>query len=265
MLNGFVMGVNELMKPNRIPMPQKGFTLIEIMISLLLGAFLIGGVLQIFINSRETYRMQDALSRLQENGRFAMDFIGRDLRMADYKGCQNDSTQFVTTGGIRTGITGSDGAGNGANPDSPDTITAQWLEGNTCPLTIVNQRTVSYSIFPLPPAVPPAIWPPPGTVFELRRNDGAGAIPLIEGVENMQILYGVDTDTDKSPNYYSPTVAAANMQYVVSVRVSFLLYTTEDNVIDTSSTFPYNNEQAPANRRLRRVFTSTFALRNRVQ
>jgi type IV pilus assembly protein PilW len=61
---------------------QSGISLIEIMIALLIGAFLLGGVLQIFIGGKQTYRMQESLSRLQENGRFALDFIGRDVRMA---------------------------------------------------------------------------------------------------------------------------------------------------------------------------------------
>ena len=66
---------------------QTGLTLIEIMIALLIGAFLLGGVINIFINSKQTYRMQEGLSRLQENGRFAMDFLTNDIRMAGYKGC----------------------------------------------------------------------------------------------------------------------------------------------------------------------------------
>jgi len=66
---------------------QTGLSLIEIMISLLIGAFLLGGVLQIFIGSKQTYRMQQNMSRLQENGRFAMDFLAKDIRMAGYRAC----------------------------------------------------------------------------------------------------------------------------------------------------------------------------------
>ena len=53
---------------------QRGLTLVELMVAMLLGVFLIGGVMQIFISSKQTYRMQENLSRLQENGRFALDF-----------------------------------------------------------------------------------------------------------------------------------------------------------------------------------------------
>lgn len=66
---------------------QAGMTLVEIMIALLIGAFLLAGVMQIFVHTRQSNRMQENLSRLQENGRFAMEFLGRDLRMAGYMGC----------------------------------------------------------------------------------------------------------------------------------------------------------------------------------
>ena len=65
----------------------QGFTLIEILIAMLIGLFLVAGVLQIFINSKQSYRMQEALARLQESGRFALDFLDRDIRMAGYRGC----------------------------------------------------------------------------------------------------------------------------------------------------------------------------------
>ena len=62
------------------------------MIAMLLGIFLIGGVVQIFLSSKQTYRMQENLSRIQENGRFAMDFIAQDIRMAGSLGCNSQTT-----------------------------------------------------------------------------------------------------------------------------------------------------------------------------
>lgn len=67
--------------------PQKGMTLIEIMIALLIGLFLMGGVIQIFLSTKQSYRMQDNLSRLQENARFAMETLSHDVRLAGYLGC----------------------------------------------------------------------------------------------------------------------------------------------------------------------------------
>jgi type IV pilus assembly protein PilW len=71
---------------------KKGFTLIELMIALLIGGFILAGILQVFISAKQAYRLQENLSRLQENGRFALDFITKDLRIAGYTGCSKSGT-----------------------------------------------------------------------------------------------------------------------------------------------------------------------------
>ncbi|PPD50167.1 MAG: pilus assembly protein PilW [Methylobacter sp.] len=70
---------------------QTGMTLIEIMVSLLIGAFLLGGVLQTFVGSRQTNQMLEGLSRMQENGRYALDILATDIRMAGFIGCSRPS------------------------------------------------------------------------------------------------------------------------------------------------------------------------------
>lgn len=70
---------------------QAGLSLIELMIAMALSLLLMLGVLQIFLSSKQTYTANSALSRVQESGRFAMDFITYDLRNAGYKGeCFSD-------------------------------------------------------------------------------------------------------------------------------------------------------------------------------
>lgn len=66
---------------------QAGMTIVEIMIALTISLILMAGVIQIFISSKSTYRMQDESARIQENGRFAAEFMARDIRMAGYTGC----------------------------------------------------------------------------------------------------------------------------------------------------------------------------------
>lgn len=68
---------------------QTGMTLMELMVAITLASLLLLGVVNIFISSKRTYTMEDALSRVQESGRFALDFIAFDLRMAGYTGCPN--------------------------------------------------------------------------------------------------------------------------------------------------------------------------------
>ncbi len=71
---------------NSFPKRQAGLSLVELMIAITLSLLLIAGVLQIFLSSKQTYSTNNALSRVQESGRFAMDFLSQDIRNTGYKG-----------------------------------------------------------------------------------------------------------------------------------------------------------------------------------
>jgi len=81
-------------------------------------------------------------------------------------------------------------------------------------------------------------------------------VELVEGVENMQILYGEDTDNDQTANrYVAADAAGLNMNNVVSVRITLTLRTIEDGLASVT---------ANGDRRIRRNYTTTVAIRNRV-
>lgn len=65
-----------------------GFTLTELLISLVLGLFTVSAVISVLVGGSETFRTTDALSRMQENGRFALEIMRRDLRGAGFTGCR---------------------------------------------------------------------------------------------------------------------------------------------------------------------------------
>ena len=69
-----------------------GFTLVEIMIAVLIGLVLTGGLLQLLASTKQTYRFNEALARTQENGRFALEILNRDIRMAGFTGCPAANT-----------------------------------------------------------------------------------------------------------------------------------------------------------------------------
>ena len=66
---------------------QSGLSLVEIMVALVISSLLIAGVIQIFIGNKATFRLQEGLGRMQENARFALDFMTQDIRQAGYLGC----------------------------------------------------------------------------------------------------------------------------------------------------------------------------------
>jgi len=68
---------------------QGGFTLIELMISISLGLLITASVVELFVNNKTSYRVQDGLGRIQENGRYAQYILSREIRMAGFNGCGN--------------------------------------------------------------------------------------------------------------------------------------------------------------------------------
>jgi type IV pilus assembly protein PilW len=65
---------------------ESGMTLIELMVALAIGMFLMIGAMTVFVQSRTTFKVTESLSRLQENARFALEALEADVRMAQYWG-----------------------------------------------------------------------------------------------------------------------------------------------------------------------------------
>jgi len=62
--------------------PLNGFSLVELMVAITLGLLLTAGMIQLFSSSKLTFQTNDALARVQENGRFALELLKRELREA---------------------------------------------------------------------------------------------------------------------------------------------------------------------------------------
>ena len=65
---------------------SRGMTLVELMVSLAIGSFLVIGAVQIYNQSRQAYVVNDSIARVQETAQFAMETIEADLRMASNYG-----------------------------------------------------------------------------------------------------------------------------------------------------------------------------------
>lgn len=84
-----------------------GLSLIEMMVAMVVGLVLMLGVVQVFLASRVASRLAEGNARAQENGRFALEFLQRDIRMAGHFGCVNDQAHFVRGEGDPTVDTGA--------------------------------------------------------------------------------------------------------------------------------------------------------------
>lgn len=77
------------MSSNLFQPRQSGFSLMEMMIAITIGFIVVAGIGYLYLGSSQTFKTQDSLSAIQENSRFALDTMSRDIRMAGYMGCGN--------------------------------------------------------------------------------------------------------------------------------------------------------------------------------
>ena len=68
---------------------NNGMTLIELLVAMALGSFLMIGALTVFTQGQSAFRVSDSISRLEENARLALALLESDIRMAGYFGLSN--------------------------------------------------------------------------------------------------------------------------------------------------------------------------------
>lgn len=225
---------------------QQGVTLIELMISLVISMILMLGVIGVYITSKRGYVLQDDLARQQENARFSLDILMHDIRMAGYP--KSNITEAIVV------ATTTDGGGTAS-----DTITLQFESTTDC----LNQ-------------------PAPGNVAVNRYfvdvdnklnclgNGGAESDVLAEGVDSMQILYGIDTDAtaDGQANKYVnwSTVTAAERENIVSIRLGLLTQTPTESAsaLNSKSYQVLDQTITPNDKRIHRNYANTIVMRNRL-
>ncbi len=349
---------------------QKGLTLVELLVGMLISLVVLGGVYQVFAGSSANYRMQEGLSRLQENGRFALHFLAKDIRQAGYRGCSsygpltntlNNSDSWAYNFDI--GVEGYNNVGssvsylgNLATLSGSDVIVIRTLVGDSVRITknnnsaqvfaeatnieenacsdnsnrvsgicegdillisdckksrslqatnvtvssggaeinIVHSKDTTHV-----PGNNIASWGGASgtederfgpdseivkfsTIIYFIRNNSAGkpslyrkigtanAEELVEGVETMQVLYGIDIDNDRNINKYETANNVPEWDNVLSVRIGLLMRTpNEVRAVEHDHTADYNvldEVFGPYDdNHMRRVFTATIGLRNRLR
>lgn len=98
---------------SRLPL-ARGFSITELMVALVLGGFIIAGVVGVYVANVRTAQVQQNLMQLQQNSQIAFTVLNKDVIHAGFSGCANMITQRVVnvlnvplpwwsiwTGGIR--------------------------------------------------------------------------------------------------------------------------------------------------------------------
>ncbi len=103
-----------------------------------------------------------------------------------------------------------------------------------------------------------------------RKSGTTSPVELVEGIENLQILYGVSTDDDLTPNQYVSSINDVSLKDVVTIRVTVIANSIDDVGGSSSTTHGctiqncYEGEgELEIDGLIRRAFTQTFMLRNR--
>ena len=98
-----------------------GFSLIELMVAMVLGLLVAAGIVTLFAATSKTNKVQDALARLQENGRFAVTRMDNDLRQVAGQYCANTQSKDWTQSGADGPVYGDVSIGvNAAGWSFPD-------------------------------------------------------------------------------------------------------------------------------------------------
>ena len=117
---------------------QRGFTMVELMIALLLGLLVVGAASSVFLSNRRVYGATEAVGRIQENQRAAFEILARDLREAGGNPCMRFDAVVTDQFGIRIadpdmsfwnafarGLVGAEG--DGTTPDAISIFSANRL------------------------------------------------------------------------------------------------------------------------------------------
>ncbi len=239
---------------------QGGFTLIELMIGMIVGLVLLLVIGTVFVSSQGVFREQEDNARVQENGRFALEIIGRSIKQAGH-------VEIPFTG-FKVEFTGIAISGTNGDTGVADTLTVQFegaIGDSDCEGTVVGVAgQIIQNHFNIDAAN--AELQCDGQVSFTPGVPGAAPVGpvLLSDVEDLQILYGVDTNSDQSVDQY--TDLPADWEQVITARICVLIRSEKTNVVSAGNYLDCNGASIviPADRRLRRAFTSTINLRNRI-
>ncbi len=205
---------------------QQGLTLIELMLAMLIGMFLMVGTLTVFQQSRSNFRVADSFARLQENARFAFDVMDPDVRLSSFWG-RNGQPGLIDANFPAAVVVACDTADNSAAMNPPTTYTAWSLNFMSSVQAVDESSGYGHNVMGIPCAPVRAAQPQsdalvvrhasgqtaPATanVIQVQSdmtraqvfNNGAvppGYDPLAQTHNVISNVYYVDTGSDLNPN-----------------------------------------------------------------
>jgi type IV pilus assembly protein PilW len=202
--------------------PQKGFTIIELMVAMVIGAIVLAGIYASHSMQQKTYRNESMILNAQQNVRGALHMVQMDLMMAGYDRSNSGLFGVVSITNI--------------NGNSAVRFTADNGAGGNADNGIVDAgETIEYSMFDSPDTTQTG-------VFDLAREvvppGGADArVLLAEGIEAFAVAYAYDADGDGQLDFVNTngnTNALGIPIQDAGENVIWAIDTDSDNDLDTS-------------------------------
>ncbi len=216
---------------------QRGLSLIELMVALVMTGVLLVGTITVFSASSSAGRSQNVVAGLNDSGRFAIDTLARDLRMAGYR-----NSDWLL-GALPDVVIAVDGLA----ADGGDTLTLRYEAARDCTYTAAAGGVAvnTYAV-----------------VDDAFQCNGQ---TIAAGVEQMQVYFGEDTNNDGVANrILAPGTAGLDMTRVVTLYVHLLVRSDAINAAYGEQNYFFDNAmQAPVgDGQVRREYSLTVALRN---
>ena len=267
-----------------------GVTLVELMVAIVAGLLLLGGMIEIFIAGKQGFVMQQGVSQAQESGRNGTFMLGRVVRQAGYyrqtRLKRSEIAALFPAGAPPGGspiVFGTDAGLNGS-----DTLTVSF-QGNqdgavldclgnvvtcdpgpgpdaTCTADPVQNALTISNTFLLTTNLNNGQQSLSCQRDVVQRQTGALVVsnqePLIDGVTDFQVLYGIDTTGDRVADQYVPATGVTNWDAVQTVRIT-LVTNSVDQVAAGSAAYVAGTQTRVDNQQLLQSYTETIQLRAR--
>jgi type IV pilus assembly protein PilW len=202
------------------PASRRGFTLVELLVAITIGLFILGAAGALFSSSNAAYVAQGDTAGADQAGRYALDVIGRALRQSAFVDWEHVDLGAAAAA-TPARLAGLDARSISKNSDGIADPLADTVNGSdvlavrfpgagpapdgdgsmlTCAGFPVASHDEGWSIFYVARGSDGA-----GELrCKYRAGGGWGADAVITGVDSFQVLYGIDTDepADGVPNRY---------------------------------------------------------------
>lgn len=264
---------------------QAGLSIVELLVALVISMLLMTGVVQVFLASKQTYASNEAASRLQENGRFALEFIAQSARHAGYVEAVNNTLESlprpVLPNDDDCAETLCSSQGIDDNPDASDSVAFSFqprlLDGTRRDClgktsgngtTIGNTDVIINHFYIVYEGTGKASLGCASTITPKSESDNN---VLVEGIDALQIQYGIGT-TGNVTQYVSAD-RVNDWNNVLAIRIAVLANSINpvnpppppgrQYVLLDAPPLNFDNDPDEDNRRkARQVFTTTIKLRN---